>query len=41
MVSENGQVVVMRAAPDWDILAINNLDEDVFATPAILDGRIY
>ncbi len=31
----------MRAAPDWDILAINNLDEDVFATPAILDGRIY
>jgi len=20
---------------------INNLDEDIFATPAILDGRIY
>ncbi len=41
IVSEDGKVVVMRAAPDWDILAINNLDEDVFATPAILDGRIY
>ena len=41
MVSEDGKVVVLRAAPEWEILAINNLDEDTFATPAILDGRIY
>lgn len=41
MVSEEGKVVVLRAAPEWEILAINNLDEDTFATPAILDGRIY
>jgi len=40
-VSEEGIVVVMRGAPEWEILAINNLDEDTFATPAILDGRIY
>jgi outer membrane protein assembly factor BamB len=39
--SEDGKVVVLRAAPEWEILAINNLDEDTFATPAILDGRIY
>ena len=41
VVSEDGKVVVLRAAPEWEILAINNLDEDTFATPAILDGRIY
>ena len=41
VVSEDGKVVVLRAAPEWAILAVNNLDEDTFATPAILDGRIY
>ena len=41
VVGEDGKVVVLRAAPQWEILAINNLDEDAFATPAILDGRIY
>jgi len=41
VVSEAGKVVVLRAAPEWEILAVNNLDEDTFATPAILDGRIY
>jgi outer membrane protein assembly factor BamB len=39
--SEDGKVVVLRAAPDWQILAINNFDEDIFATPAILDERLY
>ncbi len=39
--SEEGKVVVLRAAAEWEILAVNNLDEETFATPAILDGRIY
>ena len=39
--SEDGKIVVLRAAPEWEIIAINSLDEDTFATPAILDGRIY
>ena len=41
VVSEDGKVVVLRAAPEWEILAINNLDEESFASPAILDGRLY
>ncbi|HKW98821.1 MAG TPA: PQQ-binding-like beta-propeller repeat protein [Bryobacteraceae bacterium] len=41
VVSEDGKVVVLRAAAEWEILAVNNIDEDTFATPAILDGRIY
>jgi outer membrane protein assembly factor BamB len=41
LASEEGKVVVVRADAEWEILAVNNLDEDIFATPAILDGRIY
>jgi len=39
--SEEGKVVVLRAAPQWEILSVNNLDEEIFATPAIVDGRLY
>jgi len=41
LASEEGKVVAVSAVAQWEILAINNLDEDIFATPAILDGRIY
>ena len=41
LASEDGKVVVLLAAPQWEILAVNSLDEDIFATPAILDGGIY
>ena len=41
LASEKGKVVVVRANAEWEIVAINNLDEEIFATPAILDGRIY
>jgi outer membrane protein assembly factor BamB len=41
LASEEGKVVVMHADAEWEILSINNLDDDIFATPAILDGRIY
>jgi outer membrane protein assembly factor BamB len=38
---EDGKVVVLRATPQWEILAINDLEEETFATPAILGGRLY
>ncbi len=41
VVSEEGKVVVLLAGRDWAVLSVNNLDEEAFATPAILDGRIY
>ncbi|MBI3653786.1 MAG: PQQ-binding-like beta-propeller repeat protein [Acidobacteria bacterium] len=41
-VSENGKVVSVKAGgKDWEILAVNDLDEQCYATPAIADGRIY
>ncbi|MFN7934968.1 MAG: PQQ-binding-like beta-propeller repeat protein [Bryobacteraceae bacterium] len=39
--SENGKVVVLRAEPQWEILAVNDFGEDIYATPAVVDGRIY
>jgi outer membrane protein assembly factor BamB len=41
MASEHGKVVVLRAAGDWEILAVNDFDSDIFATPAISDGKMY
>ncbi|MBI3210564.1 MAG: PQQ-binding-like beta-propeller repeat protein [Candidatus Solibacter usitatus] len=39
--SENGKVVVIKATPQWEILAINDFGEDIYATPAIVDGVMY
>jgi outer membrane protein assembly factor BamB len=41
LVGQGGQVSVLRAAGDWQVLAVNELDDEVFATPAIADGRVY
>jgi hypothetical protein len=41
VVSEEGQVAVLRAGRDWDVLAVNDLGEGSFATPALSAGRIY
>src|SRR5262249_37784399 len=39
--SEHGKVVVLRAAGDWEILAINDFDSDIYATPAVSEDRMY
>lgn len=39
--TEHGKVVVIRAAGEWEILAINDFEADIFATPAISEGRLY
>jgi outer membrane protein assembly factor BamB len=39
--SEHGKVVVLRAAGEWEILAINDFDSDIYATPAVSGGQMY
>jgi outer membrane protein assembly factor BamB len=39
--SQKGTVVVLAAGDALKVLARNQLDEQVFATPAVLEGRIY
>lgn len=41
VVNEEGKVAVLRAGRDWDVLAVNDLGEGSFATPALSQGRIY
>ena len=37
----DGNVVVLRAAPKYELLAMNALGEKSHATPAVADGRMY
>ena len=40
--SEHGKVVVLRAAGDWEILAINDFDSDIYRHPGHRgNGRMY
>ena len=39
--SESGKVIVLRAGKEWEKLAVNDLGEDIWATPALLEGRMY
>jgi outer membrane protein assembly factor BamB len=41
LIGQGGQVSVLKAASDWQVLAVNELDDECYATPAIADGRIY
>ena len=36
--SETGEVYVLRAGPEYELLATNVMDEVVMATPALSDG---
>ncbi len=41
LIGQGGEVSVLKAAGEWETLKVNSLDDEVFATPAIADGRIY
>jgi outer membrane protein assembly factor BamB len=41
LVSQDGTLSVVTAKGDWEILSVNPLDDEVFATPAFADGRMY
>jgi hypothetical protein len=41
LIGQGGQMSVLKAAAEWEVLAVNELDDETFATPAIADGRLY
>jgi outer membrane protein assembly factor BamB len=41
LISKGGKVSVVKAGSEWEVLAVNDLEEEVYATPAIVDSRIY
>ena len=40
-INENGDAVWFKAGAKYEVLATNELDEPVYATPAVAGGRIY
>jgi outer membrane protein assembly factor BamB len=41
LTAETGEIHVLRAGPEYDLLATNEMGEICMATPAIADGTIY
>ena len=39
--SLEGKITVLKAAAKWETISVNDLDEEIHATPALSDGRIY
>jgi outer membrane protein assembly factor BamB len=39
--SERGEVTVVGVEPEWKVLCKARFGEDIYATPVLLDGRIY
>jgi outer membrane protein assembly factor BamB len=36
-----GKITVLKAGGQWDVLAQNDLAEEISATPALANGRLY
>jgi outer membrane protein assembly factor BamB len=41
LASTEGKITVLRAGGQWEVLGVNDLGEEIHATPALTDGRIY
>jgi len=41
LVSQDGTLSVVSAKAQWEILAVNPLDDEVFATPVPAEGQLY
>ncbi len=41
LVSQDGTVSVVSAKGDWEVLQVNTLDDEVFATPVPSDGEMF
>jgi outer membrane protein assembly factor BamB len=39
--SESGALAVVRAGAEWEVLAVHDLGEECWATPALAGGRLY
>jgi outer membrane protein assembly factor BamB len=41
MTGNDGDIFVVRAGPEFEVLSTNSLGESIWATPSIANGRIY
>ncbi len=36
-----GKITVLKAGAEWEVLAVNEINDEVSATPALSDGRVF
>ncbi len=41
LANNEGKMAVVKAGAEWEVLTVNDLGEDVYATPAIVDNALY
>jgi outer membrane protein assembly factor BamB len=41
MAAETGKISVLDPGPQWEIKHVNDMGEEIWATPVITDGRLY
>jgi len=41
LANTEGKITVLKAGAQWEVLAVNEIGEEVNATPALSDGRVY
>ena len=39
--STEGKVSVIRASGEWELLGVNDMGDEIHATPALNEGRVY
>jgi outer membrane protein assembly factor BamB len=39
--AKGGKVAVLKAGAEWEVLRVNDLEEEVWATPAVEGGRLF
>jgi len=41
LVNNEGKISVLKAGAQWEVLAVNEIGDEVSATPALSNGRVY
>ena len=41
LANSEGKITVLEAGGDWKVLAVNDVADEIHATPALSGGRIY
>ena len=41
LASVDGKVTVLKAGAQWEVLGVNDLGDEIQATPALAGGRVY
>ena len=41
LASETGKIAVLKPGASWEVITVNELNEEIYATPALSDGKIF